>query len=93
MDLTDTHVLPKWIYTLGAVAVVGMMEGFALLFKKQGSVREKPLLAIVAFLCSCQAIYAIAQASGLCPSRFSYQVVGSFDNPAGLVSCLCVGVP
>ena len=93
LGMTDTHILPKWLYTLGAVAVVGIVEGFALWFKRQGSPREKALLAIVAFLCSIQAVYAIAQALGLFPSRFSYQVVGSFDNPAGLVACLCVGVP
>lgn len=93
LGMTDTHILPKWLYTLGAVAVVGIVEGFALWFKKQRSPREKALLAIVASLCSIQAVYAITQALGLCPSRFSYQVIGSFENPAGLVSCLCVGVP
>ena len=30
LGMTDTHILPKWLYTLGAVAVVGMVEGFAL---------------------------------------------------------------
>ena len=91
--MTDTHILPKWLYTLGVVAVVGMTEGIVLLFRKQSETHEKPLLTIVAFLCFCQAIYGIAQALGLCSSRFSYQVVGSFDNPAGLVACLCVGIP
>lgn len=93
LGMTDTHILPKWLYTLGAVAVVGVTEGIALLFRKQSETHEKPLLAIVAVLCSCQAIYGIVQALGLSPSRFSYPVIGSFDNPAGLVACLCVGIP
>ena len=44
LGMTDTHILPKWLYTLGAVAVVGMVEGFAVWFKKQGNVHEKALL-------------------------------------------------
>lgn len=59
LGMTDTHILPKWLYTLGAVAVVGVTEGIALLFRKQSETHEKPLLAIVAVLCSCQAIYGI----------------------------------
>lgn len=61
LGMTDTHILPKWLYTLGAVAVVVMVEGFSLLLKKQSETREKPLLAIVAVLCSCQAIYALSR--------------------------------
>ena len=44
LGMTDTHILPKWLYTLGAVAVVGMVEGFALLLRKQSETYEKPLL-------------------------------------------------
>ena len=44
LGMTDTHILPKWLYTLGAVAVVGMVEGFALLLRKQSETHEKPLL-------------------------------------------------
>ena len=35
--MTDTHILPKWLCTLGVVAVVGMIEG---LIKNKKS-REK----------------------------------------------------
>ena len=33
--MTDTHILPKWLCTLGVVAVVGMIEGIIFLFGKQ----------------------------------------------------------
>ncbi len=91
--MTDTHILPKWLCTLGVVAVVGMIEGIVFLFGKQRRVKGLPSFIMVALLCFCQAVYAIMQAVGIMPSRFSYQVVASFDNPAGLAACLSVGIP
>ncbi|MBR3759063.1 MAG: O-antigen ligase family protein [Bacteroidaceae bacterium] len=91
--MTDTHILPKWLCTLGMVAVVGMIEGLFILSGKQRRMKGLSSFTAVAFLCLCQAVYAIVQAIGLCPSHFSYRVVGSFDNPAGLAACLSVGIP
>ena len=91
--MTDTHILPKWLCTLGVVAVMGMIEGIIFLFGKQRRVKGLPSFITVALLCFCQAVYAIIQAVGIMPSRFSYQVVGSFDNPAGLAACLSVAIP
>lgn len=91
--MTDTHILPKWLCTLGMVAVVGMIEGLFILYGKQRRMKGLSSFTAVAFLCLCQAVYAIVQAIGLCPSHFSYRVVGSFDNPAGLAACLSVGIP
>ncbi|MBR3895568.1 MAG: O-antigen ligase family protein [Bacteroidaceae bacterium] len=91
--MTDTHILPKWLCTLGMVAVVGMIGGLFILSGKQRRMKGLSLFTAVAFLCLCQAVYAIVQAIGLCPSHFSYRVVGSFDNPAGLAACLSVGIP
>ena len=91
--MTDTHILPKWLCTLGVVAVVGMIEGIFILSGKQRQMKGWPSFVTVVFLCFCQAVYAFVQAIGLCPSHFSYRVVGSFDNPAGLAACLSVGIP
>ena len=33
-EMTDTHILPKWLCTLGMVAVVGMIEGLFILSGK-----------------------------------------------------------
>ena len=84
--MTDTHIQPKWLCTLGMVAVVEMIEGLFILSGKQRRMKGLSLFTAVAFLCLCQAVYAIIQAIGLCPSLFSYRVVGSFDNPAGLAA-------
>ena len=93
MEMTDTHILPKWLCTLGMVAVVGMIEGLFILLGKQRRIKGLSSFIMVTILCFCQAVYAIVQAIGLSPSNFSYQVVGSFDNPAGLAACLSVGIP
>lgn len=93
LEMTDTHILPKWLYTLGMIAIVGMIESVAKLLNKKVQTNEMNLFAIVSFVCLCQAVYAIMQALEILPSCSIYQVVGSFDNPAGLVACLSVGLP
>ena len=92
-EMTDTHILPKWLCTLGMVAVVGMIEGVFILSGTQRQMKGRPSFITVVLLCFCQAVYAIVQAIGIYPSNFSYRVVGSFDNPAGLAACLSVGIP
>ena len=92
-EMTDTHILPKWLYGIWVgggvllVASIGWMAGWR--EKKD----ERKLFLGVGVLCLLQALYAVGQAVGLFSSYFSYRVVGSFDNPAGLAACLCVGVP
>lgn len=93
LDMTDTHILPKWLYTLGMIAIVGMIKSVAKLLNKNAQTNEMNLFAIISFLCFCQAVYAIMQALEVLPSCSIHQVVGSFDNPAGLVACLGVGLP
>lgn len=92
-EMTDTHILPKWLCTLGMMAVVGIIEGLFILSGKHKQMKESPSFMTVALLCFCQAVYSIMQAWGIMPSDFSYQMVGSFDNPAGLAACLSVGIP
>ncbi len=92
--MTDTHILPKWIYTLGVLAIaMGMYGIFLCMRKREVRTNERTLFAVMGLLCLTQALYAISQSVGLLASRFPYRVVGSFDNPAGLAACLCVGIP
>ena len=92
-EMTDTHILPKWLYTLCALAIIVIVESFRLLKGKRTKLNERGIFAFVLVLCFCQSVYAIAQFIGLLPSPFSFQVIGSFDNPAGLSACLNTGVP
>ena len=47
----------------------------------------------ISVICSIQALYGILQWLKLISSVGRYQVVGSFDNPAGFAACLCAGLP
>lgn len=93
MGMTDTHILPKWLYTLFILAIMGICGAFGILTSHRKSITERFLFAFIIALCICQAVYAIVQSIGWLSSRFSFQAVGSFDNPAGLAACLCMGVP
>ena len=91
--MTDTYVLPKWLYTLGLVAVAGILASVALSFKWRRTVNEKLLLLVLVFVSFSQSVYAIVQAAGFAGNNFAYKVVGGFENPAGLASCLSGCVP
>lgn len=92
-EMTDTHILPKWLGTLGGLAIVGMINSVVFLLGKQRRIKPMSLFITVALLCFTQAVYAIIQAIGVYSCNLSNQVVGSFDNPAGLASCLSVAIP
>lgn len=92
-EMTDTHILPKWLGTLGGLAIVGMINSVVFLLGKQRRIKPMSLFITVALLCFTQAVYAIIQAIEVYSCNLSNQVVGSFDNPAGLASCLSVAIP
>lgn len=94
LGMTDTHILPKWLYTVGVLALILGGCGICLLIhRKKRNINEWGLFVIIVLLCLSQALCAITQSLDLFTSRFLYRVVGSFDNPAGLAACLCVGIP
>ena len=48
---------------------------------------------IIVISCLLQAMFGIMQALGLFYTSSVFKVTGSFDNPAGFASCLCIGMP
>ena len=88
-EMTDTHIIPKWICTLGIVAVAGVVYGILIPYIKQYKFRLKPPIVMVALICFCQTLYAIIQALKIGLSEFEHQATGSFDNPAGLALFIC----
>lgn len=48
---------------------------------------------VVVCLCVIQAVYGIEQCFGIFNSPMAFDVVGSFDNPAGYAACLATGFP
>lgn len=90
--MTDIYIVPKWLSTLGLLAVIGIIEGLLLLLNKPSKMNVPLLFTMVALTCLSQAIYVIMQVLGII-QRCSQDTMGSFDNPAGLVACLCACVP
>ena len=91
--MTDTHLMPKWYFT----AFVLLLAVLALLVKSIFNRLSKIDFLIysyfISFICLIQALYGILQWLKLIPSVGRFQVVGSFDNPAGFAACLCAGLP
>lgn len=91
--MTDTHIVPKWLYMLLGVSIIGVVWAFMIIKNKGCGISVCFLYGSVLTVCSSQAIYALAQSVGILPSGSFSRVVGSFDNPAGLAACLCMGIP
>lgn len=91
--MTDSNIVPKWCFTL-----LVLSSGLIILLIKKICNR---VISVDSIVCSyiiviiifCQALYGIAQWFQWVPLMSNHKVVGSFDNPAGFVSCLCMGLP
>lgn len=91
--MTDSNIVPKWCFTL-----LVLSSGLIILLIKKICNR---VISVDSIVCSyiiviiifCQALYGIAQWFQWVPLMSNHKVVGSFDNPAGFASCLCMGLP
>lgn len=73
---------------------VSHYTGFLLLFlffKLTDNQDTEFIYIIIVGTCAIQAIYGIVQFSNLINSDYTFAVVGSFDNPAGIAACLSAG--
>lgn len=90
--MTDTHILPKWLFSLGGLSIIGVFYGIVKLCRYNITLNVRFCYVVFFIISLSQAIYAFLQEEGLFHSYFTYKMVGSFDNPAGLSVCICVGV-
>lgn len=92
---TDSHILPKWLFTLLWIGLICFFRStHILLLKKRRMCEIGTLLKIIICLCLIQTGYGIMQLCGYLGSHSTYyKVTGSFDNPAGFAGCLCAGIP
>lgn len=91
--MTDTHIIPKWYFTV-FVLLIGVLVLLSKgIFNKLSKIDTFIFGCFISVICSIQALYGILQWLKLISSVGRYQVVGSFDNPAGFAACLCAGLP
>lgn len=91
--MTDTYIVPKWCFTFLVLLVAIFVLPIKKLCNKIIRIDVVVFGYIIVLITFCQAIYGIGQWFQWIPSIGHYKMVGSFDNPAGFASCLCIGFP
>lgn len=92
--LTDTQILPKWFCFVIGVSLLALVMG---LHRLQGSTsvslhHKTNIVHILGLSIVLQAVYALA-CYHLWWNQDVVFEIGSFENPAGFASCLCLGLP
>ncbi len=92
-DFIDVYGASKYCFTqfFFFVTVCILCIKFAL--GKEMIINVFVVSVIIAIICGIEAIYTILQYFFRIRFGNLYYVSGHFDNPAGLISCLCVGLP
>ena len=91
---TDSQIFPKWIFMFAGLGVIGCLFSFYLFLGKRFVCNAKCCYYTVIISCFLQAGYGILQFFNILSSHsITYNVVGSFDNPAGFAGSLCAGLP
>ena len=91
--MTDTYIVPKWSFTLLVLLVSIFVLSIKKLCNKTIRIDIVAYGCIIVLITFCQALYGIGQWFQWILSIRHYKIVGSFDNPAGFASCLCIGFP
>lgn len=91
---TDSQIFPKWMFMFAGLGVIGCLFSFYLFLGKRFVCNAKCCYYTVIISCFLQAGYGILQFFNILSSHsITYNVVGSFDNPAGFAGSLCAGLP
>lgn len=92
-NMTDIYMVPKWCFTLLVLLLSIFILSVKRLCNKTIQVDIVVYSCIITLITFSQALYGIGQWFQWIPSVGYYKIVGSFDNPAGFASCLCIGFP
>lgn len=92
--LTDSQILPKWFCFAIGGSLLALVLGLQLLQGKTiVSVINKTIIArIIALSVVLQAVFALLHYDSWWNQDVVFEI-GSFENPAGFASCLCMGMP
>jgi len=90
--MNSNQILPKQYYTLMTVSVAVIVLAVKVLIGKRIRLDFGSMSVVISAICTVEAIYALCQWADWVVPNMTYRVTGHFDNPAGLVACLCVGI-
>ena len=89
-QFTDAYIVPKWCCVLFVLLWMLVCVAFLALQRKSIVADMAIWGSIIVSSCWLEAVYGILQYVGLFSSHATFRVTGSFDNPAGFATCLCV---
>ena len=91
---TDVYLLPKWFCLfIGISSMLAYCGGKLTMQRECFYLNVHILYQCFVGICIIQALLGIVQYLGLFGTLRNFPVVGSFDNPAGFVCCICAGIP
>lgn len=91
---TDVYLLPKWFCLfIGISSMLAYCGGILTMQKECFHLDVHILCKCIVGICLIQALLGIVQYFGFFRTLTNFPVAGSFDNPAGFVSCICAGIP
>lgn len=94
----DAELLPKWFVTSGVILFWVGYQAVRFLFYPLGVAnkdsRMQPVgIGIIILVTFGQSLYGLLQFFKVLPPITSFPVTGSYENPAGFATSLCVGFP
>lgn len=92
-QFTDPYIVPKWLFSIMVVLVIGAYCSLKLLLSKSIRVSLSLIGISVVVICFLLAVYGLLQYLNIFSIHIKYGITGSYDNPAGFASTLCAGLP
>lgn len=91
---TDSTAIPKWIFSMLGISILGVAVSYRLWISRQEdnqwiTIMESYSIIAIISVCTAESIYVLFQVM----SDSSNIHKGSFENPAGLASCICFAAP
>ena len=94
---TDRYILPKWHLLFTGVILLLLLIGATWLHNRRNKMKRWVNIPFVSrclvAICIFQALLGIVQYIGIFRIHADFKVVGTFDNPAGFISCICAALP
>lgn len=91
--MTDQAIIPKQLYTGLVLSLSIVAIAIKLLLGKGFKITPFSWSVIITAICSAEALYAIFQFSVTRLLGLDVFICGTFENPVGLMSALCLALP
>lgn len=91
--MRESTVVPKQLYTILAGGLFGLFFAIKSIFKRNLKIDLNAWCIIIVYVATAEAVFVLFQFLIYFYLNLNIQVLGTFDNPAGLISLLCLALP